>query len=211
MFLFTIRRLMPKEGDQMKSLKTILRSALIILAIIALSTFNTVLATDKGSDQMDEMMDKMMRGNMMNGKMKPGKMMDDSMMHRKPMGGAMMVSSKHSFNDTVDILKSAIEDQNLMVMFVLDGQKMLRLAGKKVKGMKQVFYFHPTYMRRVMEANKKAVIQIPLKFVVMEKPSGKVVLRYFKASTLLNQYKGEEKIAKELDGLIENIVKAIKQ
>jgi uncharacterized protein (DUF302 family) len=126
-----------------------------------------------------------------------------------PKDGSTVRMSKYSFSETVDILKGAIEEQNLMVIHVIDGQKMLRMAGKEVKGMKQVFYFHPKYMRKVMEANKEAGIQIPFKFIIMEKPNGKVVVRYFMPSTLLNTYKGEEAIAKELDGLVSKIVNEI--
>lgn len=127
----------------------------------------------------------------------------------KPSDGSIIKISKYDFNDTVDMLKGAIEEQNLMVIQVVDAQKMLRMAGKKVKGMKQIFYFHPKYMKRVMEANKLATIQIPLKFIVMEKPDGKVVVRYFLPSKLLGSYKGEEKIAKELDGLVDKIINEI--
>lgn len=126
-----------------------------------------------------------------------------------PADGSNIAMSKYSFDETVDILKGAIEEQNFMVIHVIDGQKMLRMAGKDVGGMKQIFYFHPKYMKKVMEANNEAAIQIPLKFIVMEKPDGKVILRYFMASKLLEGYKGEEAIAKELDGLINNIVKQV--
>ncbi|MFQ5639664.1 MAG: DUF302 domain-containing protein [bacterium] len=131
-------------------------------------------------------------------------------------GGKMMpkdrstvTMSKYSFDETVDILKGAIEEQNLMVIHVIDGQKMLRMAGKEVKGMKQIFYFHPKYMKKVMEANSEATIQIPLKFIVMERPDGKVILRYFMPSKVLGGYSGEEAIAKELDGLVNNIIKEV--
>lgn len=124
----------------------------------------------------------------------------------KPMGGSSVVMSKYSYGETMDILKGAIEQQNLMVIHEVDAQKMLRMAGKQVNGMSQVFYFHPKYMRRVMEANPAATIQIPLKFIVMEKPDKKVVIRYFKPSAVLNQYKGEEAISSELDGLVDKIL-----
>lgn len=129
-----------------------------------------------------------------------------SLAQMKPMDGSSMAMSKYSFGESVDILKGAIEEQNLMVIQEVDAQKMLRMAGKEVKGMKQIFYFHPKYMRRVMEANPAATIQIPLKFIVMEKPDNKVVIRYFKPSAVLNQYKGEESISAELDGLVEKIL-----
>ena len=54
-----------------------------------------------------------------------------------------------------------------------------------------------------MEANNEAAIQIPLKFIVMEKPDSKVIVRYFMPSKALASYSGEEAIAKELDGLVE--------
>jgi uncharacterized protein (DUF302 family) len=126
-----------------------------------------------------------------------------------PKDGSTIKMSKYSFDETVDILKGAIEEQNLMVIHVVDAQKMLRMAGKKVNGMKQIFYFHPKFMKRVMEANKSATIQIPLKFIVMEKPDGKAIVRYFLPSKLLGSYKGEEKIAGELDVLVNKIISEI--
>jgi len=129
----------------------------------------------------------------------------------KPKDGSIMKMSKLSFEETVSTLKGAIEGENLMVIKVVDAQKMLRMAGKKVKGMKQIFYFHPKYMKKVMEANKMAVIQIPLKIIVMEKPDGKVVIRYFKPSTLLNQYKGEENISAELNSIVNKIASSVTQ
>jgi len=123
----------------------------------------------------------------------------------KPMDGSKMAMSKHSFSETVDLVKSAIEDQNLMVIKEIDGQKMMRMAGKQTKGMRQLFFMSPKYMRKVAEANKMAVIQIPLKLIIMENDKG-VIIRYFLPSTLLAKYKGTEAVAKELDGLVANIM-----
>tara|TARA_R110002049_G_scaffold188846_5_gene357295 strand:- start:544 stop:972 length:429 start_codon:yes stop_codon:yes gene_type:complete len=125
---------------------------------------------------------------------------------KKLKDGSMMSMSKLPFANTVSALTGAIEDSNLMVIKVVDAQKMLRMAGKKTKGMKQIFFFHPKFMKRVMEANKMATIQIPLKLIVMEKPDGKTVIRYFMPSTLLNKYKGEEKISAELDKILQGIL-----
>lgn len=123
----------------------------------------------------------------------------------KPMDGSKMVMSKHSFSKTVDLVKSAIEDQNFMVIKEIDGQKMMRMAGKQTKGMRQLFFMSPKYMRKVAEANKMAVIQIPLKIIVMENNKG-VTIRYFLPSTLLSNYKGTEAVSKELDGMVANII-----
>jgi hypothetical protein len=50
----------------------------------------------------------------------------------QPSDGSKVTMSKYSFSETVDILQGAIEGQNLMVIHVIDGQKMLRMAGKQV-------------------------------------------------------------------------------
>lgn len=123
----------------------------------------------------------------------------------KPMDGSQMVMSKYSFSETVDLLKGAIEQQNLMVIHEVDGQKMLQMAGKKVGGMKQLFFFHPSYMAKVLESNEMAGIAIPLKIIAMEK-DGKVMVRYFLPSETLKPYKGTEAIAKELDGKVAKII-----
>jgi len=123
----------------------------------------------------------------------------------KPMDGSKMAMSKHSFTETVNLVKNAIENQNFMVIKEIDGQKMMRMAGKQTKGMRQLFFMNPQYMRKVAEANKMAVIQIPLKLIVMENNKG-VMIRYFLPSTLLANYKGTEAVAKQLDGLVVNIL-----
>ena len=66
-----------------------------------------------------------------------------SLAQMKPQDGSQMAMSKYSYSETVDILKGAIEQQNLMVINEIDAQKMLRMAGKQVDGMSQIFYFHP--------------------------------------------------------------------
>ena len=128
----------------------------------------------------------------------------------KPMDGSKMAMSKYSFSETVNMVKSAIENQNLMVIKEIDGQKMMRMAGKQTKGMQQIFFMHPKYMRKVIEANKMAGIQIPLKLIVMENEKG-VMIRYFMPSTILKQYKGTEAVTGELDGLVSNIIAEVKK
>jgi uncharacterized protein (DUF302 family) len=124
---------------------------------------------------------------------------------QKPVDGSKIVMSKHSFSETVDRVKGAIENQNLMVIAELDGQKNMRLAGKKTKGMKQLFFLNPFYMRKVAEANKMAGIQIPLKLIIKETDKG-VIIRYFLPSTILKPYTGTENVANELDSLVANII-----
>ena len=116
------------------------------------------------------------------------------------------VSSVYGFDDTVGGLKSAIEAENLMVIEEINAQKMLRMVGVQTKGMKQVLFFHPRYMKQIMEINKFATIEPPLKIAVMEMPNGKTMVRYVKPSYIFDRYEGLQEIGQEFDALVEKIV-----
>lgn len=121
----------------------------------------------------------------------------------------VLTKSKFDFSDTVELLKTSIEEQNLMVINEVDPQKMLRLVGVRTKGMRQIFFFHPRYMKRIYETNKQASIEPPLKFVVMETPNGIVMVRYIRPSYKFNPYLGLNELATELDEIMAVIAKSV--
>jgi len=121
--------------------------------------------------------------------------------------GAM---SAYGFEDTVDMLKGTIEAQNLMLIQEIDAQRMLRMVGVQTGGMKQLLFFHPRYMKRIREANAAATLEPPLKIAVMERPDGKVMVRYIKPSYLFGRYDGLEDIGAELEQLVETVVASVK-
>ena len=129
----------------------------------------------------------------------------------KPPQFQVTVPSKYDFNDTVVLLKTAIEEQNLMVITELDIQQMLRLVGVQRKGMKKVYFFHPSFMKRIMEANKHATAEPPLKIDIMEMPNGRVMVRYIKASHVFGEYEGLEEISKELETTLTQILESIQE
>jgi len=121
----------------------------------------------------------------------------------------VITKSIYDFSDTVELLKASIEAQNLMVINEVDPQKMLRLVGVKTAGMRQIFFFHPRYMKRIFETNKQASIEPPLKIVVMEMPNGKVMVRYIKPSYKFDPYNGLNDLATELDELMAMVANSI--
>ena len=121
----------------------------------------------------------------------------------------VITKSIYDFSDTVELLKASIEAQNLMVINEVDPQKMLRLVGVKTAGMRQIFFFHPRYMKRIFETNKQASIEPPLKIVVMEMPNGKVMVRYIRPSHKFDPYNGLNDLATELDELMAIVAKSI--
>jgi uncharacterized protein (DUF302 family) len=118
--------------------------------------------------------------------------------------------SNYDFSDTVDLLKGAIEQQNLMVINEIDAQKMLRMVEMKSGGMKQIQFFHPRYMKAIIEKNRNGSIVPPMKIVVMEMPNGKVMVRYDRPTHMFESYEGLGDIASELEEITAAVVSEIK-
>ncbi len=121
------------------------------------------------------------------------------------------VPSAHDFDETVTLLKQAIEGENLMVVNEVNPQQMLRMVGMRVGGMRQIFFFHPRYMKRIVETNRNGGIVPPLKILAMEMPNGRVMVRYVDPAHQFEPYAGLEAVATELRGVVEKIVNSIRQ
>lgn len=121
------------------------------------------------------------------------------------------VPSAHDFDQTVALLKQAIEGANLMVVDEINPQQMLRMVGMHTGGMRQILFFHPRYMRQIIETNRHGGIVPPLKVLVMETPNGRVMVRYHDPMHQFEPYTGLEELAAELRGVIEKVVAAVRQ
>lgn len=70
-----------------------------------------------------------------------------SKVHAQPMGWPpefqTAVVSQYGFDDTVTMLKGAIEGENLMVIQEIDAQKMLRMVGARPKASSRSSFFIP--------------------------------------------------------------------
>ena len=119
------------------------------------------------------------------------------------------VPSAYGFDETLDRLRQAIEGENLMVLHEINPQQMLRMVGVRTGGMRQILFFHPRYMKRIIETNRNAAIEPPLKLVAMEMPDGKVMVRYIDPPYLFGRYDGLEEIGRELKGVVETVVAAV--
>ncbi len=69
--------------------------------------------------------------------------------------------SAYNFDETLSRIRQAVEGENLMVVQEVNPQQMLRMVGVQVGGMRQVFFFHPRYMKQILETNRNAGIDEP--------------------------------------------------
>ena len=117
--------------------------------------------------------------------------------------------SAHEFAETLNLLRQAIEAENLMVVQEVNPQKMLRMVGVKVGGMRQLYFFHPRYMKQILETNRNAGIEPPLKLLVMEAPDGRVLVRYEKPQHQFGPYDGLTEFAAEMAGIFDRVVGSV--
>ena len=116
--------------------------------------------------------------------------------------------SAYDFDETLSRIRRAIEAENLMVVHEINPQQMLRMVGVRTGGMRQVLFFHPRYMKQIMETNRNAGIEPPLKVLVMESPNG-VMVRYEDPVHQFQVYRGLGGRSEELRGIFERVVAAV--
>lgn len=127
-----------------------------------------------------------------------------------PAGAGQVVrESGYPFDETVGRLKAAIHAQDLWVIQELDPQMLLRRGGYAIPPVRQIFYFHPRYMARLLARNAAAIVEAPLKFVAMSPVSGGVVVRYPDPAASFGRYAGMEDLGAELSRIAAGIVASV--
>ena len=118
-------------------------------------------------------------------------------------------ASAADFATTIARLKAAIEAEQMWVLAELDPQMLLRKDGYAIGPARQIFYFHPRFMSRLLAANASAIVEAPLKFVVMADATGRVVVRHPDISNAFAGYDGLQPVAEDLAAVTARIVQSI--
>lgn len=92
--------------------------------------------------------------------------------------------------DVVARLKSAIEAAGLWVLHEIDPQALLRKGGYAIPGARQILFFHPRLMVRLLESNSAAILEVPLKFALLEE-AGAVRLRWLDPKSAFAKYRND--------------------
>ena len=120
----------------------------------------------------------------------------------------IQIASPHAFDETVETLRAAIIEADMMVLHEIDTQAIVRRGGIPIAGVRQLLYFHPRWMKIVVETAPDAVIEAPLKFVIRETPDG-TQCNYSWPSQTFGRYAGLEQMAGELDEIARQIAASL--
>jgi|SRR5690348_240039 hypothetical protein len=126
--------------------------------------------------------------------------------------GGFQRSSMHAlpFGDVVTRLEAGIEAADLWVLDEIDPQMLLRKGGYAIGKARQILFFHPKYVARILSTNPAALIEAPLKFVILELAPAQVSLRWFDPVCSFDRYNHPAltSLGSELSGVCLDIVTA---
>jgi uncharacterized protein (DUF302 family) len=125
-----------------------------------------------------------------------------------PEGRQVAYESAHDLDTTIERLKAEIAARDLWVLAELNPQMLLAKGGFAIRPARQIFYFHPRFMSQLLAANAGAIVEAPLKFVVLSPEGAPVSVRHPDITAAFAGYGGMAHIASELATLTGEIATA---
>jgi len=121
----------------------------------------------------------------------------------------VVVNSHNSFSETINKLKGAVKARNLRVIFELNHEEVMGMAGFEGKNAITIGFFGSELEHDVLRAEPRAVLEMPLKIAVMELDDGRVDVIYYQPSYLFKHYQDKDldKLKRRMDILVGTIIK----
>lgn len=98
---------------------------------------------------------------------------------QKPIAFQHMLATDLPFEHVLQRLRDAIEEAGFWILHEIDPQALLLRGGYRIRSARQMLFFHPRFVARILGIDPAALIEAPLKIAVVEGPSGRVMLRWF--------------------------------
>jgi uncharacterized protein (DUF302 family) len=98
------------------------------------------------------------------------------------------------FEATLASIRAVLSELDLWIIHEIDPQMLLQRAGYAIDRTRQILFFHPRYMVRVLAADPSALPEAPLKIVVMEGAED-VTVRWPEPEAHFARY-GDDRLAK---------------
>lgn len=120
------------------------------------------------------------------------------------------LTCKLPVSDAVALLHEAIGNAGFWVLHEIDPQVLLKRGGYAIGAARQILFFHPRFLVRILAADPAALLEAPLKFALLEMPGGRVVLRWTDPALAFARY-GNSALADlglELSAVCEEITTA---
>jgi uncharacterized protein (DUF302 family) len=95
-----------------------------------------------------------------------------------------------AFDDVLDRLRNAIREENVAVLHEVDAPAILGKSNYRIGPARQILFFHPRLMARLLREDTAALLEAPLKFSVIAGGS-QVFVRWQDPAPSFARYKSE--------------------
>jgi uncharacterized protein (DUF302 family) len=102
-------------------------------------------------------------------------------------GQPMTVNSHYSFSQTISRLKGAINARNLVVVLDVNHKDIMARVGLEGRNSATIGFVGPLMEHKVLTAEPRAALEMPLKIVVRELVYGKAEVIYHQPSFLFRR------------------------
>ncbi len=121
----------------------------------------------------------------------------------------VVVNSHNSFAETINKLKGAIKARNLAIIFDVNHKDVMAAMGIEGRNSATIGFTGPMIEHKILRAEPRAALEMPLKIVVREVDHGEVEVIYYQPSYLFKHYENKnlDKLSREMDILFGSIIK----
>jgi uncharacterized protein (DUF302 family) len=139
----------------------------------------------------------------------------------KPVSYARLAAVSHAFQrwricpfpveEVMGRLRAAIEAAGFWNLHVIDSQALLSQEGYAISPARQLLFFDPRHVAHILTADPAALLEVPLKFIVLELPEGGVTVRWADPLASFARYRNLEleELGRELSEACDGIVGAV--
>ncbi|MGY3608182.1 DUF302 domain-containing protein [Bradyrhizobium sp. Leo121] len=116
-----------------------------------------------------------------------------------------------AFDDVLEGLRLAIEAADILVLHEIDAQAVVQRSNYQIGPTRQILFFHPRFMARLLAADPSALLEVPLKFSVIAGSGGQVFVRWQDPECHFARYQNAElsQLGRELSATCERIAGAV--
>jgi uncharacterized protein (DUF302 family) len=121
------------------------------------------------------------------------------------------ISLESSVDDVARRLKQCIEAEDLWVLHEVNPQMLLERGGYAIAPVRQILFFHPRLMVRILAADRAALLEAPLKFAILGLAERQSELRWIDPRLSFDRYQSTQlaELGGELFELCERIAEAV--
>jgi uncharacterized protein (DUF302 family) len=113
------------------------------------------------------------------------------------------------FLEIIDLAKKSIANNEFILIHEINTKEIMVKANMEIGELRQLLFFHPRYMKAILENYPSAVIRVPLKMVIREINEKQTVLTYTNSIDLFADIDLLNDLSVTLNRLITTIIEDI--